>query len=303
MVFSSIPLYLDPSNWQQPNQHQANGTTNSPHHQLLPPLPPSQSEGGGGNGGSSMRPGPVADRAQLAKMPPPDAAHQKCPRCDSTNTKFCYFNNYSLSQPRHFCKTCRRYWTRGGALRNVPVGGGCRRPNKKNKRRSRSKSPSSSTDNKQTLSNSSNAISTPDLIGRFPQQISNPNFMSSFQNMNRYGMGNISTNQMGFQIGGHTLSTSVGGILQQFPFLNGFESNNSAVSYPFQSESVEAPYGLVGDIGLSSRVTHHQLPLVKLEDLNSSRNPLMSVSQSNNQYYSWTDLSSGLASSSTSHLL
>ncbi|CAA6669373.1 unnamed protein product [Spirodela intermedia] len=42
-------------------------------------------------------------------------------------TKFCYFNNYSLLQPRHFCKACRRYWTRGGALRNVPVGGGCRR--------------------------------------------------------------------------------------------------------------------------------------------------------------------------------
>ncbi|KAJ1388508.1 Zinc finger, Dof-type [Sesbania bispinosa] len=23
-----------------------------------------------------------------------------CPRCNSTNTKFCYYNNYSLSQPR-----------------------------------------------------------------------------------------------------------------------------------------------------------------------------------------------------------
>ncbi|KAG9150329.1 hypothetical protein Leryth_027469 [Lithospermum erythrorhizon] len=54
----------------------------------------------------------------------------KCPRCDSMNTKFCYYNNYSLTQPRHFCKTCRRYWTRGGALRNVPVGGGCRKSKK-----------------------------------------------------------------------------------------------------------------------------------------------------------------------------
>ncbi|KAG4921493.1 hypothetical protein GLYMA_18G150800v4 [Glycine max] len=54
----------------------------------------------------------------------------KCPRCDSSNTKFCYYNNYSLTQPRHFCKTCRRYWTNGGALRSVPIGGGCR----KNKR-------------------------------------------------------------------------------------------------------------------------------------------------------------------------
>lgn len=51
----------------------------------------------------------------------------KCPRCDSSNTKFCYYNNYNLTQPRHFCKTCRRYWTKGGALRNVPIGGGCRK--------------------------------------------------------------------------------------------------------------------------------------------------------------------------------
>ncbi|KAI5080728.1 hypothetical protein GOP47_0003911 [Adiantum capillus-veneris] len=61
---------------------------------------------------------------------PTEQQPQRCPRCDSVNTKFCYYNNYSLSQPRHFCKNCRRYWTKGGALRNVPVGGGCR----KNKR-------------------------------------------------------------------------------------------------------------------------------------------------------------------------
>ncbi|KAK8964304.1 Dof zinc finger protein DOF5.7 [Platanthera guangdongensis] len=59
----------------------------------------------------------------------PEAPQQKlrCPRCDSPNTKFCYYNNYNLTQPRHFCKTCRRYWTKGGALRNVPIGGGCRK--------------------------------------------------------------------------------------------------------------------------------------------------------------------------------
>ncbi|KAH1071876.1 hypothetical protein GLYMA_03G258800v4 [Glycine max] len=60
-----------------------------------------------------------------------------CPRCSSTNTKFCYYNNYSLTQPRYFCKTCRRYWTEGGSLRNVPVGGGSR----KNKRVTSSKVP------------------------------------------------------------------------------------------------------------------------------------------------------------------
>jgi len=52
-----------------------------------------------------------------------------CPRCLSRDTKFCYFNNYNVNQPRHFCKNCQRYWTAGGAMRNVPVGAG-RRKNK-----------------------------------------------------------------------------------------------------------------------------------------------------------------------------
>ncbi|CAN6483725.1 unnamed protein product [Victoria cruziana] len=69
---------------------------------------------------------PLMER-RLRPQPDPSL---KCPRCDSTHTKFCYYNNYSLSQPRYFCKTCRRYWTKGGSLRNVPVGGGCRK-NKK----------------------------------------------------------------------------------------------------------------------------------------------------------------------------
>ncbi|KAL0360773.1 UNVERIFIED_CONTAM: Dof zinc finger protein DOF3.4 [Sesamum radiatum] len=65
---------------------------------------------------------------------PPEPEQLPCPRCNSTNTKFCYYNNYNLSQPRHFCKSCRRYWTRGGALRNVPVGGGTRKAASSNKR-------------------------------------------------------------------------------------------------------------------------------------------------------------------------
>ncbi|WOK91502.1 hypothetical protein Cni_G00193 [Canna indica] len=55
------------------------------------------------------------------------AAPLPCPRCKSKETKFCYFNNYNVNQPRHFCKACHRYWTAGGALRNVPVGAGRRR--------------------------------------------------------------------------------------------------------------------------------------------------------------------------------
>ena len=55
----------------------------------------------------------------------------KCPRCESNNTKFAYYNHQNLSQPRHFCKDCRRHWTKGGALRNVPVGGGTHKNSKR----------------------------------------------------------------------------------------------------------------------------------------------------------------------------
>ncbi|KAL4592220.1 hypothetical protein LXL04_005207 [Taraxacum kok-saghyz] len=92
----------------------------------------------------------VCNKAQQDKKPKPPEEALKCPRCDSGNTKFCYYNNYSLTQPRYFCKSCRRYWTKGGTLRNVPVGGGCR----KNKRSSSSSSSATS-----PISSSASALS------------------------------------------------------------------------------------------------------------------------------------------------
>ncbi|GFP89314.1 dof zinc finger protein dof4.6 [Phtheirospermum japonicum] len=79
-----------------------------------------------------------------------------CPRCNSTNTKFCYYNNYSLSQPRYFCKTCRRYWTEGGSLRSIPVGGGSR----KNKRSSSSSSTYNNNNNTNNNNNNNSSSST-----------------------------------------------------------------------------------------------------------------------------------------------
>uniref|UniRef100_A0A1J3GN11 Dof zinc finger protein n=1 Tax=Noccaea caerulescens TaxID=107243 RepID=A0A1J3GN11_NOCCA len=87
---------------------------------------------------------------------------QKCPRCESPNTKFCYYNNYSLSQPRYFCKSCRRYWTKGGTLRNVPVGGGCRR----NKRSSSSSS--FSKNNNKPINFHKDPLHTPLITGMPP---------------------------------------------------------------------------------------------------------------------------------------
>ncbi|CAN6362846.1 unnamed protein product [Urochloa humidicola] len=76
----------------------------------------------------------------------------KCPRCPSTNTKFCYYNNNSVTQPRFFCKACRRYWTVGGTQRNVPVGGGCRKNKQHNKAASSSTSSSDSKNMNMNLS-------------------------------------------------------------------------------------------------------------------------------------------------------
>ncbi|XP_047311376.1 dof zinc finger protein DOF2.4-like [Impatiens glandulifera] len=143
MVSSSIPPYLDPANWQQANtQPGGSNTSESSHFSLpTPPLAPGPTHGAGSG---SIRPGSMADQARMANIPMPEAA-LKCPRCESTNTKFCYYNNYNLNQPRYLCKACKRYWTKGGTRRNVPVGGGSRR-NKRTKSSgiSSSKSPASS---------------------------------------------------------------------------------------------------------------------------------------------------------------
>ncbi|MED6206654.1 hypothetical protein PIB30_028897 [Stylosanthes scabra] len=78
--------------------------------------------------------------------PREEPPQHKCPRCDSENTKFCYYNNYSLSQPRYLCKACKRYWTQGGTLRNIPLGSS-KNKNKHNKRPFNTTSSSSSSSN------------------------------------------------------------------------------------------------------------------------------------------------------------
>ncbi|XVF61902.1 hypothetical protein PTKIN_Ptkin08bG0171900 [Pterospermum kingtungense] len=93
--------------------------------------------------------------------PPPEQEQLPCPRCDSTNTKFCYYNNYNFSQPRHFCKSCRRYWTHGGTLRDIPVGGGTR----KNAKRSRN---TTTTTAHSTPISATNAATTTASYNSFP---------------------------------------------------------------------------------------------------------------------------------------
>ncbi|KAG2653005.1 dof zinc finger protein 2-like isoform X2 [Panicum virgatum] len=115
------------------------GNTNPNQNPNPPPAAPSAAPGSqrpsGAPAADAAAPGAGAAGAGAGterRARPQKEKAPNCPRCNSTNTKFCYYNNYSLQQPRYFCKTCRRYWTEGGSLRNVPVGGGSR----KNKRSS-----------------------------------------------------------------------------------------------------------------------------------------------------------------------
>ncbi|KAJ6832765.1 putative dof zinc finger protein DOF2.4 isoform X2 [Iris pallida] len=187
----------------------------------------------------------MAERARLAKIPQPEPA-LKCPRCDSTNTKFCYFNNYSLSQPRHFCKACRRYWTRGGALRNVPVGGGCRR----NKRSGGGKSSAKSSGDRLAGASPSNSAST---SGSVPPPAPPPQMpflhpmmdYGSSAALPSIGLGFLGMQQMDaddhYQLGSST-SSGVGmdqwrplNQMYQFPFLGGLEPPPQPLSglFPF----------------------------------------------------------------------
>ncbi|XAR68956.1 hypothetical protein NMG60_11000380 [Bertholletia excelsa] len=328
MVFSSIPAYLDPSNWQQQQQNPQTGTGGG---NPQPPLPPQQLPPPHPHGAGSIRPGSMADRARMANIPMPEAA-LKCPRCESTNTKFCYFNNYSLSQPRHFCKTCRRYWTRGGALRNVPVGGGCRR-NRRSKGGSSSKSPASSgsgSGGTTTCATSSTTAGAPGVLNLSPQ-IPPLRFMAPLSQLGEFGSGDVglsnytsisaplvaSSDQMSFQMG----SSSLGSFMPagdpwrlqptQISSLAGLDLASAGL-YPFQGGVEPGGYGTeAGQV--RPKLTGSalaQMGSVKMEENNNNQElnlsrPFLGIQGSDNQFWggsAWTDLS-GFSSSSTTNPL
>ncbi|KAK7338085.1 hypothetical protein VNO77_18684 [Canavalia gladiata] len=124
-----------------------------------------------------------------------------CPRCSSTNTKFCYYNNYSLTQPRYFCKTCRRYWTEGGSLRNVPVGGGSRKNKKLISSSSSSKVPDLNPPSLSTISSQNPKMQgIHDLNLAFPAAIDKYHGMSPYVEMPKL--------EIGDSTGNHHLSSS-----------------------------------------------------------------------------------------------
>ncbi|KAF6137745.1 hypothetical protein GIB67_040453 [Kingdonia uniflora] len=302
MDYTSLPPYLDPANWhQQPNHQQGCNIEINP--QLSAPST------------GPVRPNSMADKARMAKIPQPDIA-LKCPRCESINTKFCYFNNYSLSQPRHFCKTCRRYWTRGGALRSVPVGGGCRR-NKRGKNPS-SKSQGNSADPQKGLGSTSSTPSSNSLTTDFMTQNHQPElpFMTSLPHFTDYGgvsemglnftgmrpVGMPTTTHMDFQMGNN------------FQFMTGLEQPVGL--YPYASEGIELSSFTTGAKAPTTTSLLSQMGSVKMEEshhqhqqgLNLSRQ-ILGIPGNDQQYWggnnnnAWSTDLSGFASSSTGHLL
>jgi len=277
----------------------------------------------------------MADRARMANMPMPEVA-LKCPRCESTNTKFCYFNNYSLSQPRHFCKTCRRYWTRGGSLRTVPVGGGCRR-NKRSKGSCAggrggggggggSNSPASSDCQTGSVTSTNSVSSKSERIGLAPQ-IPPLRFVPPLHQLAEFGDGDIGLNygisygpmggvgDLSYQIGasafgGATSIFSAPGLdqwrmSQQFPLLASLEGSSPPSSlYPFEGSAEVSGY-MRPKVSTSGIMT--QLASVKMEDGREPNLPTHFLGNNNpvsEQYWSsatpasWTDIS-GFSSSST----
>ncbi|KAL8159755.1 hypothetical protein V2J09_001292 [Rumex salicifolius] len=296
MDFSSeVSVFLDPPTWHQ--QEISDQQTSGVLIQTDPlQIPPPTSGVSTGSGPGSIRPGSMVDRARLAQLPLPEPG-LKCPRCESTNTKFCYFNNYNLSQPRHFCKGCRRYWTRGGALRNVPVGGGCRR-NKRTKSRAKTGSktdPGILTQNARRgsmLSSSSvdNNNSTNDLRSQLILPPPHPDpFLPGlgYRYLNGFGSG------FGLNLGGG----GSGEVEQLSSLLAGSGVTGNGL-YPFSESSLpDHTNSLFGRVKVDE---NHQ-------GLNLPKNLMLNDQFSNwggGNINSWTDISGFQGSSSSSgHLL
>nr|GMD14363.1 dof zinc finger protein DOF4.5-like [Ipomoea batatas] len=73
-------------------------------------------------------------RLRMMEYPNSPPSPRQCPRCHSDDTKFCYFNNYNMNQPRYYCRACKRHWTHGGIQRDIPIGGKSNKGRKSTKR-------------------------------------------------------------------------------------------------------------------------------------------------------------------------
>ncbi|KAI5570574.1 hypothetical protein BDE02_11G038700 [Populus trichocarpa] len=239
----------------------------------------------------------------------------KCPRCESTNTKFCYYNNYNKSQPRHFCKSCKRHWTKGGNLRNVPVGGG-----RKNKRQKTSKTSSNTTTSSSTTasttapSNNNSATNmtnwvNPQLAIQAQQQKQNlPDLVlggqkdlseilyqaminppSSVLQQNSISCNNFDTKSFNVNNNGVLLGSSVSipqnqGLL--FPYSSSFDTHPSSICTSFQPSNV---YNYTGESMEDSTITT-TMPPTSSTITHSLQVPNTSSGMDMTNYWNWDDI-------------
>ncbi|RRT35603.1 hypothetical protein B296_00040477 [Ensete ventricosum] len=191
----------------------------------------------------SYPPAVVADRRwkPIVELAP------NCPRCHSSNTKFCYYNNYSLSQPRYFCKGCRRYWTKGGSLRNVPVGGGCRKS-----RRAKSTRPSTVSPVAGSFTNSSPPLLPcpirPDLM------LNEMALYAKYSNQRPQTEPGPVTAESQLAEGDHEPMGSVGTSSES-------SSCNQVFSQPMEEEEEEAAIALLSQVDPPYNIEHSCLPV------------------------------------------
>ncbi|XP_023643464.1 dof zinc finger protein DOF1.8 [Capsella rubella] len=167
-------------------------------------------------------PPPPATPAERKARPEKDQSFN-CPRCNSLNTKFCYYNNYSLTQPRYFCKDCRRYWTQGGSLRNIPVGGGIRKTKRSSS--SPSSSSSSSSPKKPPLAINTNSPAPNPKTGEAAAKVQDLTFSPGFGNAHEVKDLNLAFSQ-GFGIAYHQHHT-IPEFLQVTPSSSSMKNNNN----------------------------------------------------------------------------
>ncbi|KAA8542673.1 hypothetical protein F0562_023828 [Nyssa sinensis] len=309
MGLTSLQVCMDSSDWLQGTIHEEAGMdSSSPSGDML----------------TCSR--PLIER----RLRPQHDQALKCPRCESTHTKFCYYNNYSLSQPRYFCKTCRRYWTKGGTLRNIPVGGGCRKnkktsssSKKSNDHQSINQNPGSSSSHNPTdlqlsfpevqfshlnnfLGNHVGGLGTPNFILENPRPI---DFMESkyealvggSRNHDFMGTGELGLNVMGgFSDISHGLEANFHDLCS--PFGMSIDHGNTAAPFMENCQRLMLPYE-----GNEDQNAVDVKPSTKLLSLEWQEQGCSDAGKDSFGYLSglgsWTGLMNGYGSSATNPLV
>ncbi|KAK6264758.1 hypothetical protein SCA6_020192 [Theobroma cacao] len=261
-------------------------------------------------------------KASPAKRQQPQNQQQqseplKCPRCDSTNTKFCYYNNYNKSQPRHFCKTCKRHWTKGGTLRNVPVGGGRKNKRLKTSNSSTAAAAPASTSTTSAIKSSTASGVNNNRLNTFmavqPQQqrqdlqlpLADQKNISNiqFQALSRPPSSLLQQNSINCSnLDGKSFSTSNGVFLGstlplpqtqglQFPFSSSssssFDTTRSSISTSFQSSTI---YNYTGETMEDPTITSVIMPTTSGTFSQPWQVPITSSGMDMTNYWNWDDI-------------